>query len=79
VAFTGHLEVSGSHGTVTFTQASGSTEIRISSFGAVSTPASLKAGAYTARGTDKDSLGDTGARRITLLITSRIRAMTTKG
>ena len=70
-AFSSHLEVSGSHGTVTFTQSSGTPSVRISSSGAVSAAAHLKAGTYAAKGTDKDSLGDTGTWSFTLSVKAK--------
>ncbi len=59
-AFTGQLKVSGSHGTVTYTQSTGAPDLKVSSSGKVSAPATLAAGTYKATGTVKDTSGDTG-------------------
>jgi hypothetical protein len=69
-AFTSQLEVSGSVGTVTFTQSTGKTHLTISSSGAVSTTGTLAAGTDTAAGTDKDTYGDTGTWSYTLVVTA---------
>ena len=61
--FSGQLKVSGSHGTVTFSQLKGAPDLKVSSSGRVTTLAGLAKGSYTASGTDTDSLGDTGTWR----------------
>ena len=68
--FTGQLGVSGSHGTVTYSQSAGSPDLKISASGAVSAPATLPAGTYKATGTVKDGLGDTGAWSFALTVTA---------
>ncbi len=67
-AFSGQLKVSGSHGTVTYTQTRGAPDLRVSTSGAVSAPANLARGIYTASGTDFDSLHDTGKWSYTLIV-----------
>ena len=67
-AFADQLKVSGSHGSVTYTQSNGAPDLRVSSFGVVSAPARLPAGTYKASGTDTDSLGDTGSWSFTLTV-----------
>ena len=67
-AYTGQLKVSGSHGTVTYTQSTGTPDLKVSSSGAVFAPASLAKGTYTATGSDSDSLGDTGTWSFTLTV-----------
>jgi hypothetical protein len=67
-AFTGQLKVSGSHGTVTYAQSTGAPDLKVSSSGAVSAPATLAAGTYKAAGTARDSLGDTGSWSFTLTV-----------
>ncbi len=69
-AFTDQLEVSGSHGTVTYAQSSGAPHLKVSSSGKVSAPATLAAGTYKAKGTDRDSLGDAGIWSFTLKLTA---------
>ena len=59
-AFVGQIEVSGSHGRVTYTQSRGAPDVTVSSSGKVSAPATLPAGAYNATGKEEDALGDTG-------------------
>jgi putative sterol carrier protein len=70
-AFSGRLEVSGSRGTVTYAQSSGAPHLTVSSSGAVSAPATLAAGTYTATGTVKDTFGDTGTWSFTLTVTAK--------
>jgi len=67
-AFTGQLEVSGSHGTVTYAQSIGAPDLKVSSSGAVSAPATLAAGTYKGAGTARDSLGDTGTWSFALTV-----------
>jgi len=67
-AFTGQLKVSGSHGTVTYAQSIGAPDLKVSSSGAVSAPATLAAGTYKGAGTARDSLGDTGTWSFTLTV-----------
>ena len=69
-AFTGQLEVSGSHGTVTYAQSTGAPDLKVSSSGAVSAPATLTAGTYKATGTVKDTYGDTGTWSFALTVTA---------
>ena len=69
-AFSGQLEVTGAHGTVTFTEAMGSPRVVVSSSGKVSAPANLVVGTYKASGTVKDSTGDTGTWSFTLTVTA---------
>jgi hypothetical protein len=66
--FTGQLKVSGSHGTVTYAQSIGAPDLKVSSSGAVSAPATLAAGTYKGAGTARDSLGDTGTWSFTLTV-----------
>jgi hypothetical protein len=58
--FTGQLQVSGVHGTVTYAQSTGGLDIKVSSSGKISAAASLTAGIYRAGGSARDTLGDTG-------------------
>ena len=69
-AFTGQLEVSGSHGTVTYAQSTGAPDLKVSPSGAVSAPATLAAGTYKAAGTARDTLGDTGSWSFALTVTA---------
>jgi hypothetical protein len=69
-AFSGQLEVSGSHGTVTFTESTGGPHLTVSSSGKVSAPATLVAGTYKATGTVKDTSGDTGTWSFALTVTT---------
>jgi hypothetical protein len=71
-AFTGQLKVSGSHGTVTYAQSIGAPDLKVSSSGAVSAPATLAAGTYKAAGTARDSLGDTGTWSFTLTLKAAV-------
>ena len=69
-AFTGKLEVSGSHGTVTYAQSTGAPDLKVSSSGEVSASATLAAGTYKATGTAKDTYGDTGTWSFALTVTA---------
>ncbi len=69
-AFTGQLNVSGAHGTVTYTQSTGAPHLTVSSSGKVSAPATLPAGTYNATGTVKDTSGDTGTWSFALTVTT---------
>ena len=75
-AFSGQLEASGSHGTVTYTQTTGASRLTISSSGKVSAPATLAAGTYQATGTVKDTSGDTGTWSFTLTVTATVNKIT---
>ena len=68
-AYSAQLEVSGAHGTVTYTQTSGAPQLTVSSSGRVSAPTNLAAGTHKATGTTKDALGDTGTWSFTLTVT----------
>ena len=70
-AFTVQLKLAGSKGTVTFTQSSGAPDLKVSSSGMVSAPASLPAGTYNATGTARDTHGDAGTWSFTLTVTSK--------
>jgi hypothetical protein len=66
--FKGQLKVSGAHGTVVYTESKGAPHLKVSPSGVVSSAASLPAGRYNAKGTDKDSAGDTGTWVFTLTV-----------
>jgi hypothetical protein len=68
--FTAQLNVSGSHGTVTYTQSAGAPDLNVSSSGAVSAPASLPVGTYRAAGSVRDAVGDSGTWSFTLTVTA---------
>jgi hypothetical protein len=78
-AFTSQLTVSGSHGTVTYIQSTGTPNLTVSSSGAVSAPATLAVGSYTASGSDSDTSGDTGTWTFSLTVTSTTRTTITQG
>ncbi|MGH9108674.1 MAG: beta strand repeat-containing protein [Acidimicrobiales bacterium] len=61
-AFTDQLATSGNVGAVTYTEthSADSTDVVVSSSGAVTTKGTLAAGTYTVSGTDGDAYGDTG-------------------
>src|SRR5208283_1854516 len=67
-AFTGQVEVSDAHGTVTYAQSSGALDLKVSSSGKISAAATLVAGTYKATGTARDTLGDTGTWSFTLTV-----------
>ncbi|MGO9965440.1 MAG: beta strand repeat-containing protein [Acidimicrobiales bacterium] len=67
-AFTGQLQVSAAHGTVTYAQSTGSADLMVSSSGKITTAATLTAGTYKATGTARDRLGDTGDWSFTLTV-----------
>lgn len=69
-AFKSQLVLSGSHGTVSFSQATGAPHLKVSSSGSVTAPSSLPKGTYKAAGTVSDGLGDTGSWSFTLTVTS---------
>jgi hypothetical protein len=66
-AYTGQLATS-DPSPVTFTQTSGTPSITVSPAGAVSAPATLPAGTYTAAGSDSDGTGATGSWSFTLTV-----------
>ena len=68
--FTGQLRVSGSHGTLTYTQSTGASDLKVSSAGKISAAATLAAGTYKATGLTKDTYGDTGAWKFALTVTA---------
>ena len=68
--FSEQLEVSGGHGTITYSQSAGAPDLTVSSSGVISGPASLAAGTYDATGTVKDASGDTGDWSFSLTVTS---------
>jgi major membrane immunogen (membrane-anchored lipoprotein) len=68
--YSGRLEVSGSHGIVTYTQLTGAPHLKVAASGRVSALASLAVGTYKATGTAKDALGDRGAWSFTLVVRS---------
>ena len=68
--YSGRLEVSGSHGIVTYTQLTGAPHLKVAASGKVSALASLAAGTYKATGTAKDSLDDRGTWGFTLVVRS---------
>ena len=59
-ALSDQLVVTGNDGAATFAQSTGDPQVTVSGSGAVSAPADLAVGTYTATGTDADPLGDTG-------------------
>jgi hypothetical protein len=81
-SYTDQLVTSNNVGTVTYTQATGSPDLVVSSTGLVTTSGALAAGVYTATGTTADTSGNTGAFSFTLdvgeLIQSSVTAATVK-
>ncbi|MGA2527678.1 MAG: hypothetical protein ABSG36_00795 [Acidimicrobiales bacterium] len=67
-AFSDQLKLSGSHGRVTYSQSSGAPQLKVSSSGAISAPATLAAGTYKATGSARDSFGDSGSWSFTLKV-----------
>jgi hypothetical protein len=67
-AFADQLAVTGTVGTVTYTQSTGGTSLKISSSGLVGTTGSLPAGTYSATGTTTDINGDTGTWTYSLYV-----------
>ncbi len=67
-AFSAQLAVTGNSGTTTFTQATGTPQLVVSSSGAVSTSGALKPGTYQATGTVSDTNGDGGAFTFSLVV-----------
>ena len=70
--FTTQLKVSGSRGSVIFTQVTGAPELKVSSSGSLTAQSGLAKGIYTASGTDNDSSGDSGNWSFTLTVTSGV-------
>jgi hypothetical protein len=66
--FSAQLAVTGNSGTTTFTQATGSPQLVVSSSGAVSTSGALKPGTYQATGTVSDANGDGGPFSFSLVV-----------
>jgi hypothetical protein len=60
-AFLARVRLSGSHGSVTFSQSSGAPQLKISSSGVLSAAGTLAAGTYTAKGSARDAFGDAGS------------------
>ena len=67
-AFSDQLKLLGSHGRVTYSQSSGAPQLKVSSSGTVSAPATLAAGTYKATGGARDSFGDSGNWSFTLKV-----------
>ncbi|MHB1584508.1 MAG: hypothetical protein ACYC0E_12240, partial [Acidimicrobiales bacterium] len=69
-SFTDQLQaVAGSYvGAVSYSESTGSSDVVVSSTGAVTAPGPLARGTYTATGTDSDSSGDTGTWTYTLTV-----------
>ena len=61
--------MTGNDGAATFTQSTGTPEVTVSGSGAVSAPGSLHVGTYSATGTDRDALGDSGSWSFVLVVT----------
>jgi len=76
--FKDQLVTSGNQGTVSYTQSTGSPSVAVSSSGAVSTSAALKAGTYTATGTTTDASGDAGTFSYSLVVTGTTPPPTVK-
>ena len=68
--FTTQLKVSGSRGSLIFTEASGAPALKVSPSGTLTAQSDLAKGVYTASGTDNDSSGDSGNWSFTLTVTS---------
>ena len=68
--FTNQLAVTGSLGTASFTQTSGSPDLVVSSAGLLSTDGTLAVGSYVARGTISDPAGDKGTFFYDLKVTA---------
>jgi hypothetical protein len=68
--YSGQLTVTNATGTVTYTETSSahSTDVVVTSTGAISAATSLAPGTYTVSGTDTDTSGDTGAWTFTLTV-----------
>ena len=62
--------MSGSHGTVTYAQSTGTSDLKVSSSGKISAAATLAAGTYKATGIARDTYGDTGAWSFALTVTA---------
>ena len=69
-AYTSQLATAGGSGTVTYAQTSGTPQISVSSSGAISAPATLLPGVYSASGTDSDVAGDAGTWSFTLAVSA---------
>ena len=69
-AYSGQLSTTGGSGTVTYAQTSGTPQITVSSSGAISAPATLNPGVYSASGTDSDAAGDAGVWSFTLAVSA---------
>jgi major membrane immunogen (membrane-anchored lipoprotein) len=67
-SFSDQLTVTGSTGTVTYMQATGTPSLIVSPSGLVTTSGALTAGAYTATGTVSDPDGDEGSYTFTLTV-----------
>ena len=79
-AFTDQLQaVSGFSGPITYTQATGSPNLVVSSTGRITTGGALIVGTYTATGTTADGFGNTGTFTYTLTVTIANAGDGTKG
>jgi uncharacterized repeat protein (TIGR02543 family) len=67
-SFSDQLSLTGNNGAVTYTTTAVSTQVTVSSTGAVSTSGQLGGGTYTVSGTDSDVDGDTGVWTYTLTV-----------
>ena len=66
--FVGQLQVSGSHGTVTYSQLTGAQILPVMPTGEISAAATLAPATYKITGTMEDRLGDTGTWTFTLIV-----------
>jgi hypothetical protein len=75
--YSDQLGVTGSAGTVTFVQTTGTPNLVVSSVGVLTTDGTLTAGSYVARGTTSDTSGDAGTFFYNLKVTSTSTTTTT--
>jgi hypothetical protein len=69
-AFSGQLSTTGGSGTITYTQSAGGPNITVSPSGAISAPATLHVGLYSATGGTSDGFGDSGTWNFDLPVTA---------
>ncbi len=66
--FKDQLKISAGRGKLTYAQSKGAPELKVSTSGVISAPASLKPGTYKASGTVSDSASDSGSWLFTLTV-----------
>ena len=78
--YSGHLTVTNPNGTVSYTETASadSSDVVVSSTGAISAANTLAPGTYTVGGSDSDTAGDTGSWSFRLTVTPKLAPAVSK-